>query len=46
MKEVSFSRLGALSLECHLNISGQRLAKSLVRLGPTVVGGEGVWARV
>lgn len=46
MKEVSFSRLGALSLECHLSISGQRLAKSLVRLGPTVVGGEGVWARV
>lgn len=33
MKEVSFPRLGALSLECHLSISGQRLAKSLVRQG-------------
>lgn len=33
MREVSFPRLGALSLECHLSISGHCLAKSLVRLG-------------
>lgn len=33
MKEVSFPCLGALSLECHLSISGHCLAKSLVRLG-------------